>query len=65
MGRHLSVPDKHKLAIAKKTINMPDAIAAVMGPPTKKEALEIIRKLDPRYYQRLIRNKKDENSFFV
>ncbi len=46
--RRLSVPEKHQLAIAKKTLKMSDAGAAVMGGPTKAEARAIIKKLTGR-----------------
>ena len=41
----LSVPQKHQLKIAKKTLQMSDAGAAIMGGMTKPEAREIIKKL--------------------
>lgn len=43
--RTLSVPEKHQLAIARKTLTYSDAGAAIMGGPTKAEAREIIFKL--------------------
>jgi hypothetical protein len=49
MKRVLSVPEKHQLKIARKTLRMPDAVAdylsAVSNSPSKLEAREIIRKL--------------------
>jgi hypothetical protein len=45
MKKTLTVPEKHQLKIARDTLKMPDAIAAVMGGPTKEEAREIIRRL--------------------
>ena len=44
-ARELSVPEKHQLAIAKKTLTYSDAGAKIMGGPTKEEAREIIRRL--------------------
>ena len=41
----MNVFDKHQLVIAKKTINMSDAIANVMGYPNKEQAKEIILKI--------------------
>jgi hypothetical protein len=41
----LSVPDRHQLAIAKKTLQMSDAGARIMGGMTKEEARAIIKKL--------------------
>jgi hypothetical protein len=41
----LSVPEHHQLAIARKTLKMPDEIVGVMGYPDKKQAREIIRRL--------------------
>lgn len=43
--RELSVPEKHQLRIAEDTLRMPDAMAEVMGGPTKAEAREIIYRL--------------------
>jgi hypothetical protein len=43
--RELSVFEKHQLKIAKSTLMMPDAMANVMGGPTKAEARRIILKL--------------------
>ncbi len=40
--RQLSVPERHQLKIAMDTLRMPDAMANVMGGPTKAEAREII-----------------------
>lgn len=42
---HLTVPEQHQLKIARKTLKMPDAIANVMGPPSKAEARAIIKRL--------------------
>lgn len=41
----LSVPERHQLKIARATLKMSDAGAAVMGGPSKAEAREIIRRL--------------------
>lgn len=41
----LSVPERHQLKIARSTLHMPDAVAGVMGGPTKEQAREIIRRL--------------------
>ena len=43
--RELSVGEKHQLKIARATLRMPDAIANVMGPPSKAEARRIVFKL--------------------
>jgi len=43
--RALSVPDQHRLKIARDTLKMPDAMVGVMGGPTKQEAREIVREL--------------------
>ena len=47
-ARELSVPERHQLAIAKKTLTYSDAGAKIMGGPTKEEAREIIRRLTGR-----------------
>jgi hypothetical protein len=39
----LSVPDRHQLSIAKKTLRMPDEMADVAGGPNKAEAREILK----------------------
>lgn len=44
--KELSIPEKHQLKIAKDTLKMPDAMARVMGGPTKEEAREIIKRLE-------------------
>lgn len=41
----LTVPEKHQLKIAKKTLKMPDAMVGIMGGMTKEEARKIIKKL--------------------
>jgi hypothetical protein len=43
--RRLSIPEQHALRIARDTLRMPDAIAAVMGGPDKKTARKIVRRL--------------------
>ena len=35
---------KHQLQIARKTLNMPDALIEIMGGMTKEEAKKVIRK---------------------
>lgn len=41
----LNVFEKHQLAIAKKTLEMNDVFAKIMGGPTKEEAKENIKRL--------------------
>ena len=43
--RDLTIPEKHLLKIARDTLRMPDAMARVMGGPSKDEAREIIYRL--------------------
>lgn len=43
--KKLSVPEKHQLNIAKKTLKMSDAGANIMGGMTKKEAREFLSKI--------------------
>jgi hypothetical protein len=43
--KELSVPEKHQLNIAKKTLKMSDAGANVMGGMNKKEAREFLKKI--------------------
>jgi len=43
--RTLSVPDQHRLKIAKDTLKMSDAGAKVMGGMTKEEARKVIKEL--------------------
>jgi len=43
--RDLLPEEKHQLAIAKKTLKMPDVMVAVMGGLTKAEAKDVIKKL--------------------
>ena len=47
-GRELSVPERHQLVIARRTLKMSDVGARVMGGPTKAEAREIIKRLTGR-----------------
>lgn len=48
MRRTLTVPEKHQLRIAYKTMKMTDAGALVMGGMTKDEARAVIKKLTGR-----------------
>ncbi len=43
--KQLSVPEKHQLAVAYKTLKMNPAMVGVMGGPSRKEAIETIKKL--------------------
>ena len=47
-GRGLSVPERHQLTIARRTLEMPDAMVGVMGGPNKAQAREIIKRLTGR-----------------
>ena len=44
----LTIPEKHQLKIAKKTLKMIDSYSLIMGGPTKEEARDIIRRLTGR-----------------
>ena len=46
--RYLTVPEQHQLKIARKTLTYSDAGAKIMGPPSKAEARQIIKKLTGR-----------------
>ena len=48
MMKTLSVPEKHQLSIARKTLTMSDVGALIMGGPNKDEAREIIYRLTGR-----------------
>ena len=41
----MTTPEKHQLAIARKTLKMSDIGAMIMGGPTKQESREIIKRL--------------------
>ncbi len=43
--RRLNVFEKQQLKVARKTLTYSDVGALIMGPPTKVEAREIIRRL--------------------
>lgn len=43
--RYLTIPEQHQLKIARRTLELSDVGALVMGGPTKAEAREIIKKL--------------------
>ena len=47
--QRLSVPERHQLAIARKTLTYSDAGARIMGGPTKPEARRIILRLTGRF----------------
>jgi len=51
LGRQLSVPEKHQLAIAYKTVKMPEAMVGVMGGMTTQQAKDIIKKLTGKEYE--------------
>lgn len=46
--RELTVPERHQLKIARKTLKYSDAGARIMGPPSKAEARTIIKRLTGR-----------------
>ena len=46
--RYLSVPEQHQLKIARKTLEMSDVGAKIMGGMTKVEARQVILKLTGR-----------------
>ena len=56
---NLSVPEKHQLKIAYDTLKMPDPIVAVMGGPTKEEAIKIIKQLTGRTVKKESMKLKD------
>jgi hypothetical protein len=41
---YMTVPEKHQLKIARKTLKMPDAVLGVLRGMTKEEARAIIAK---------------------
>ena len=43
--RYLSVPEQHQLKIARRTLEMSDVGARIMGGMTKAEARQVILKL--------------------
>ena len=43
--RYLTVPEQHQLKIARRTLTYSDEGAKIMGPPSKAEARQIIKKL--------------------
>ena len=45
MTKALSVPERHQLKVARKTLTYSDVGARCMGGPTKEEAREIILRL--------------------
>lgn len=45
MRQNLTVPERHQLNIARKTLRMSDAGAMIMGGMTKDEARAIIKRL--------------------
>ena len=54
-ARNLSLFDVRQIQIAKDTLKMPDAIAAVMGGPSKAQARETLKRFgvkEPRISER-------------
>jgi hypothetical protein len=49
--RELNIFDQHALAIAKRTLSMPDAMLGVMGGMNKEQAKQVIRKLNEKINQ--------------
>ena len=45
LKKHLSIPERHQLKIARDTLKLSDIGARIMGGMTKKEAKEIINNL--------------------
>jgi hypothetical protein len=48
MQRKLSVPQRHQLRVARKTLTLSDVGAVCMGGPSKEEARRIIQDLTGR-----------------
>lgn len=48
-GNGLTIPDKHQIKIAKKTLKMPDAVVGVMGGMNKEQAREVLRRHGIRF----------------
>jgi thermostable 8-oxoguanine DNA glycosylase len=57
-AKKLSVPEKHQLKIAKKTLKMSDAGANIMGGMTKKEAIDFLKKIG--YTDKQIKKMSEE-----
>jgi hypothetical protein len=51
LGRELTVPEKHQLAIAYRTMKMPDQMVGVAGGTSKSEAVQIIKQLTGKDYK--------------
>jgi hypothetical protein len=66
LGRQLTVPEKHQLAIAYKTMKMPDAGVGVMGGMDKAEAKNVIKRLTGKDYksqkEQIVESKKRYNT---
>lgn len=45
MKRALTIFERNQLKVARKTLTYSDVGASIMGPPTKDEAREIIKRL--------------------
>ena len=46
--RYLSVPEQHQLKIARRTLELSDIGAQILGGMTKPEARQVIKKLTGR-----------------
>ncbi len=45
--KKLTIPEQHQLKIARRTLNMPDAMVGVMGGMTKEQASQIVSEHNP------------------
>ena len=48
MSKSLSVPEKHQLRVARKTLKMSDEAIFILGRPSKEESKAIILRLTGR-----------------
>jgi hypothetical protein len=48
MHKELTIPEKHQLKVARKTLETPNAMLGIMGGMTKSEARAVIKRLTGR-----------------
>lgn len=65
--KKLSVPEKHQLNIAKKTLRMPDAMVGVMGGMDKDDARKFLKKIgySDREIKKMEENKLNEGKEYA
>jgi hypothetical protein len=59
--KHLTVPEKHQLKIARDTLRMNDVMARIMGGPDRAEARAIILRLTGKFVKPTLEDMRNED----